>query len=487
MFGKPLHRWHQRGAIIVFTAVLLPLLMACMGFAFDLGNLYIHKSRLQNAADAAALAGAREYAIQEETLASHPEADEEADRYVDSDAQNRNLPNAIERRPYKAIADDDAVYYRVSLKENVPLYFLRIFGLTDQDVSADSVAAIGMVTESDGGGGSSSGSGRDLFIFKHDLRLVNTIENPDNFDSKGQIRTTFDGNIAFTDGSGNNKDNQSNYMYRSLQYTTQSDSLGVFLTSKARDEGLSVNEAKEKGSGYTHERIFEDYDMTELGTLTRSRLGLPDEVSPVTDWSDWQAAQKQQEAYDEYLKHFRLAGTNDPLTNKFSSKDLSSDVAFYNAPSDKGGNRSMDFTIDGTVSGDPNTPVYVYIDSSLNDIVHVYVNGDNVRPIVFCYMGTGKFYVEYNGAHTFSGVFYAPNTSHFHINSNNGNFEGTIIADSMDIEGGTGTYRYKDFGVNTGSSSSSGSGSGSGSSTGKKTVKSSSTVRLVSPGDLNWD
>ena len=48
----------ERGAIFVLTALLLPVLFGFMGFAYDVGNLYMHKARLQNVTDAAALAGA---------------------------------------------------------------------------------------------------------------------------------------------------------------------------------------------------------------------------------------------------------------------------------------------------------------------------------------------------------------------------------------------------------------------------------------------
>lgn len=478
MFGKPLHRWHQRGAIIVFTAFLLPLLMACTGLAFDLGNLYIHKSRLQNAADAAALAGAREYAAHSDTekppTGSHPFADAEADRYVDSDAQNRNLPNAITGRRYRAQESGDAVYYRVDLTENVPLYFLRIFGLTDQDVSADSVAAIGMVTESDGGDGSSSGSGRDLFLFRHKLKIVNAIENPDNFDMANQIKVTFDGDIAFTDGTGKNVDNASNFNYDELQYSTQTDKLGYFFTEKAREEGLTVNQAIEKGPDYARPRIFEDYDMDELGTSTLALFGVEQTMSKPNWWED-------QTAYDEYYSHFKAQ-------KSVTSADLSSNLAIIANKSNGDGN--IDISINSAIGGNTSDPVYLYIDESCY-MINVNITASNERPLVICYTGTGKLHINGSNGSTFSGVIYAPNVPDYDsclINNNGFTFEGTIIANYLDIQGGQGTYKYKDFGVvKTGSHSGSGSGSGSGSSTGKKTVKSSSTVRLVSPGDLSWD
>ncbi len=49
----------QRGAVAVWFALLLPILLGFAALAFDLTRLHLAKVELQNAADAAALAGAR--------------------------------------------------------------------------------------------------------------------------------------------------------------------------------------------------------------------------------------------------------------------------------------------------------------------------------------------------------------------------------------------------------------------------------------------
>lgn len=50
----------QRGAVAVLTALCIVALVGILGFAMDLGMLYVRKTELQNAADAGALGGARE-------------------------------------------------------------------------------------------------------------------------------------------------------------------------------------------------------------------------------------------------------------------------------------------------------------------------------------------------------------------------------------------------------------------------------------------
>ncbi len=49
----------QRGQVMLLYALLVPVLMLFLGVAVDLGWYYLNVSRLQNAADAAALAGAQ--------------------------------------------------------------------------------------------------------------------------------------------------------------------------------------------------------------------------------------------------------------------------------------------------------------------------------------------------------------------------------------------------------------------------------------------
>jgi len=51
---------HQRGAVAIIVAICLALLVGMLGLVLDLGHLYVAKTELQNAADAAALSGAKE-------------------------------------------------------------------------------------------------------------------------------------------------------------------------------------------------------------------------------------------------------------------------------------------------------------------------------------------------------------------------------------------------------------------------------------------
>ena len=170
----------EKGAIIAMTAVLLPLVLGFTGLAFDVGNLYVQKSHLQNVADASALAGAEVYrklATNKTTsnrvsaddsfnnssysserpgeaslsTSNHGEADKSAWDYVDKNKGNHAisvngpfaLSGKVSVKTDEGLAQVDGVYYRVRLSENIPLNFLPLLpGIGNrQTVEAESIVA----------------------------------------------------------------------------------------------------------------------------------------------------------------------------------------------------------------------------------------------------------------------------------------------------------------------------------------------------------
>ena len=108
----------QKGAITFLTALLLPVLLACTGMAVDIGRLYMEKSRLQNIADAAVLAGLAE-------LKENPETKNLIK--IDSCQMVNNMPigaltynssvdqNSSDDKPFLSVANNAA---DISLKNN---------------------------------------------------------------------------------------------------------------------------------------------------------------------------------------------------------------------------------------------------------------------------------------------------------------------------------------------------------------------------------
>ncbi|MBQ3434279.1 MAG: Tad domain-containing protein, partial [Selenomonadaceae bacterium] len=57
----PIWGGHSRGQVAVFYALLIPIILFMGGVGLDLGWYYLNVSRLQNAADAACLAGVQKF------------------------------------------------------------------------------------------------------------------------------------------------------------------------------------------------------------------------------------------------------------------------------------------------------------------------------------------------------------------------------------------------------------------------------------------
>lgn len=75
------HNRKQKGAFLVLFAVLLPVFLLLVALVSEIGRVWAYHTKLQNAADAAALAGAANF-VNGDTIDSHPNADLFADRYV---------------------------------------------------------------------------------------------------------------------------------------------------------------------------------------------------------------------------------------------------------------------------------------------------------------------------------------------------------------------------------------------------------------------
>ena len=80
---------HQRGAVAIIVALCLVVLVGMLGLVLDLGHLYVAKTELQNAADAAALSGAKEL---DGSLAGVNSA---KDRAIEAAGKNKYDLNAI--------------------------------------------------------------------------------------------------------------------------------------------------------------------------------------------------------------------------------------------------------------------------------------------------------------------------------------------------------------------------------------------------------
>ena len=237
----------ERGSILVLSVILLPILFAFLGFGYDFGNIYMHKSRLQNVADAAALAGARAYLDSQATedkdkidgtvdrangkltansTATYPEGRNTPDVYTVGDAQktkNRDYSNhkaadkAADAYIYHNIVNlgsevktdkwshyalnsngtDPKTFYRIGLYEEVPLYFLPIIKSvkSPQIVRAGAIALVEEKTSGSGKKVNNPSIFDNLFTLSEYLRTSNASDNE-------KVAESFQGNIVYTHQNG---------------------------------------------------------------------------------------------------------------------------------------------------------------------------------------------------------------------------------------------------------------------------------------------
>lgn len=448
----------QKGQIIVFTAVLLPLLIAATGFTVDFGNMYMHKSRLQNAADAAAIAGGHSFVQNNDTLSSHPHADADAEKSI-----NLNHPKITDiKRDYKARTTEQGItIYRVHLTESVPVYFLSFFGVGNYtDVTAESFAQIAYT------GGSSGGALFDnLFSYgSGGFTSINASQNPDN-PSVSQIldASFYQGKIV---GMGADADMTKNYRHELLN-----------LNAKAH---------------------YQDGSFTSMQDAINYSQAHPDDtmlVTPEQDVNtslDYKLAEILSSAKADLDKN-KLIWTNENNISNIKSQVLSQDIDYiYNPTTDTpqygpGGN--TEFKINDYIpasESNKDKPLFIVVDPPKNPwydgdgcygthkfTFQNYNMPENSRPIVYVYTGTGTINIEANNS-TFYGAIYAP-YANIHMNDQGLTFYGSILSKGLEITGKS-SYTYKKFLSDNGSGS---NGSGTGSN---------ANVSLAPPPDnIDWN
>lgn len=134
-------RPRRRGSILILTAVLLTVLMGIAALAVDFGNLSDYRHRMQSAADAAAIAGARE--IKRSSTISNGDVQ----TFVYHDASTNGFTNGVNgvvitvnRGPATGNFAGNAKYVEVLISRAVPTYFMGLFGRPTMNVGVRAVA-----------------------------------------------------------------------------------------------------------------------------------------------------------------------------------------------------------------------------------------------------------------------------------------------------------------------------------------------------------
>lgn len=138
--SRPIHA--QQGAILVLTAFLLPFIIVFTGLAVDFGSAYVRRSQLQNAADAAVLAGA--YHLDDN------QADGVVLQYLQTNLglyfknysyqTGDDFPNEYETLNYHTDKQKDEL--DVTLRSSVEASFLKLFDINAIPVYATAKARV---------------------------------------------------------------------------------------------------------------------------------------------------------------------------------------------------------------------------------------------------------------------------------------------------------------------------------------------------------
>ncbi|MDI7274976.1 MAG: pilus assembly protein TadG-related protein, partial [Anaerolineae bacterium] len=119
----------ERGQTLVLVAVMLVGLVSVLALVIDMGNVYSQRRFMQNAADAAALAGARALALGKDVAQG-----------VHEYAIARNGAQSCQ---FSVVGDTVAV----TVHRSFPTYFAGVVGVPTSSVSAVAVAGFEPVQE----------------------------------------------------------------------------------------------------------------------------------------------------------------------------------------------------------------------------------------------------------------------------------------------------------------------------------------------------
>ena len=455
----------QQGASAIIAAFSIPLMMVGGVAAVDLGAYWSHATELQNAADAAALAGAANYAKYEgnkdelaDTTVGRDKADEAAKSYVGTNLNTDGVSYYTKDRPITAVkfgkntqVDNEnyqgEIYYRVKLTDTSPSYFAKFFKLTDPEIEVYSIASIAYDKKVPLVDEDTDIPITDLFIFKNKISCVNSVQNPDTCDSPtayDKILTAFDGQISYTKANANLTEPEitasGNGAGRLIDPSKgwSGDNwqpLQNFYTSKGRDANRSesnpLKETSEKVSMYDLNSGATDDTKSNYDTGTTTSTGK--DLNETGYWTTPQ--EKEYNMEDEFGAQMKKKAESSTVYDWTSSNGTISSYSITKAlePKWTGDNsdaygivdgvinvkrenigvQNINISIDEALPGADNVklkddPIYVYMDEGMDGVVNININSDNERPMIICMPNATQVHLNINNGATFRGIIYAP-------------------------------------------------------------------------------
>lgn len=416
-------RLRQRGQLVLLYALFIPLIFFFVGLTFDLSWYYLNVSRMQNAADAAAVAGAQtltgEYGSLsycmgksfvrgydgnnvQESYQDTSLGDITAKTYVGKNMSTGNYDwndNTItdlwtrnelsfDSLLLNEINDDGILYYHVMLQEDVPHMFLKGW-FEDMNAKVSSVVMINQYIK-----------GYDLYQQMKTLGAKKAYPSAEASNNAFNKKT--DPNIP-----------EERIILRDFKPNTLSDYRQV-ETFDISDKGdLKEQFDTQKTLTSLFVGVIKNFSAPESNNVPENELHNAihriiniDTVYPVRDYDFY---------YDyEVLEKIRK---ENPAYNNMTDSELASALV-------KDSSDPMFIRIESEIAKERLRQIIIKINVSNTD--------DSERPLVFFYEGDiykNSFPVIVNLNADFRGVLYAPNSPVVVI-GNGHSFEGFIIAQS---------------------------------------------------------
>jgi len=131
----------RRGFVLVTMILSLGILLAFLGLAIDVGYEQYTKIRMQTAADAAALGGAREYAASGSTNVHSAAAGDATTNGYTTGVNSATV--LVNRPPSTGYSTTDNSAVEVLISQTVPTFFMQVLGFSAGTVKARAVARTG--------------------------------------------------------------------------------------------------------------------------------------------------------------------------------------------------------------------------------------------------------------------------------------------------------------------------------------------------------
>ena len=436
---------NERGAYMVFFAILIPILFACAGLAVDLGNGFARHARLQKAADAAVLAAAYVYDKDDVTdLKTVAHTYLEANLYADTAMRDNYKIDKITKRVYGDGTDETkGVLLSLYVSQNVDTTFMRILGLQKIPVSVEATARLvpdSPITGDPGVFGFTMVAGYSGPVENHgDLNKNAIFINSDNVYIHGKIHS----NGPISIDNNNIGDKRSVFIEKGAFSSSAKTDLELWSHSQnvdwehenntgPKDNGFYNNDTMLRPPGHqdpglwVHFNRFGYDDGTSQGQDVLASNTYVDKIINIAMEKDNSSVEKVYQYVEKYRNEFSPTGglyRKDESSCKSGEESiyLDTDGHYDSAGSGRGfSENDKQYKIiitDGDINVNPencNTSWTNMTIISLHGDVNVYANvmHDRFKAIIYAPNGCVRYYhkVAFEGSivakHIFSNVWY---------------------------------------------------------------------------------